>query len=80
MELRVKSKDYKWLTDCAFSTRKRETILIVDDSVSVYNTFWDGGSKNSYKAVQLESGKTANLITGSSPWNAISEGKTIAFE
>ncbi len=78
-QFRVKSKDYKWLTDCAFSTRKREIILIVDDSVSVYNTFWDGGSKNTYKAVQLETGKTAELITGSSPWNAVSEGKTIGL-
>ncbi len=49
-EFRVKSKDYKWLTDCAFSTRKRETILIVDDSVSVYNTFWDGKERNGCNA------------------------------
>ena len=79
-ELRVKAKDYKWLTDSAFSSRKRELIIIVTDKVSIYNTFWDGGSKNTYKAVQLESGNTANLITGSSPWTAISEGKSIQLE
>jgi len=77
---KVPAKSIRWLTDQAFSTRKREVTLEVSETVSFYNTFWDGGSKNTYRAVKLETGETASLVTGSSPWSAVAEGKTVSLE
>lgn len=76
----VSAKDIRWLTDLAFLTRKRMVRIHPCESVSFFNTFWDGGSKNSYKAVKLETGETASPILGSSPWNAIAEGQTVKLE
>jgi hypothetical protein len=78
--IKIPTKEIRWLTDQAFSTRKREVRVVIGERVSFHNTFWDGGSKNTYRAVQLESGATANLITGSSPWTAIAEGTSITLE
>lgn len=77
---KVRAKDVKWLTDLAFASKKREVVIEVTDTVSFYNTFWDGGSKNSYKAVRLLDGKVAELAVGSSPWNSIAEGKSVTLE
>ncbi len=77
----VPAKEIRWLTDCAFPRyNKRKVNIEVTDKVSFYNTFWDGGSKNEYIAVKLESGETATLDRGSSPWNAVAEGKTVQLE
>lgn len=78
--IKVSSKELSWLTSAAFSTKKRETIVEFSKTVSFFNTFWDGGSKNTYKCVRLLDGKTATLETGSSPWAAIAEGKTIELQ
>jgi len=48
--------------------------------VSFFNTFWDGGSRNQYVAVKLDSETTASLDVGSSPWNAVAEGKTVELQ
>lgn len=77
---KVKAKDIRWLTDQAFSTKKRTVTVEVAEKVNPYNTFWDGGSKNSYRAVKLATGETAELITGNSPWSAIAEGVAIPLE
>lgn len=76
----VPAKEVKWLTSCAFSSKKRETRIVVTETVTFQNTFWDGGSKSEYRAVKLESGETAILDVGSSPWTAIAEGKTVTLE
>ena len=78
--IKIATKEIKWLTEPAFSTRKRDVRIVISESVSFFNTFWDGGSKNTYKAVQLENGSVANLITGSSPWTAVAEGTSIKLE
>lgn len=78
--IKIATKQIRWLTDQAFPTRKRSVRVVIGESVSFHNTFWDGGSKNTYRAVQLESGEAANLITGSSPWTALAEGKSIKLE
>jgi hypothetical protein len=65
----VPAKEVKWLTSCAFSSKKRETRIVVTETVTFQNTFWDGGSKSEYRAVKLESGETAIL-----------DGKTVTLE
>jgi len=79
-QITVPSKQIAWLTRPAFTSRKREAVLHVANQVTFHNTFWDGGSKNTYKAVKIEDGKVASLETGSSPWTAIAEGKTVTLE
>lgn len=76
----VPTKEIKWLTDKAFPSRKRKVRISVGERVSFYNTFWDGGSKNTYRAVKLEDGSVASLITGGSPWTAVAEGTTMDLE
>lgn len=75
--IKVSTKDLRWLTERAFFTKKRETIVEFTNTVSFFNTFWDGGSKNTYKCVKLLDCSTAALETGSSPWGAMAEGKTV---
>ncbi len=75
---RVSAKDVRWLTQAAFPESKKRTANIeITTKVYFNNTFWDGGSKNVYKAVKLESGEVASLIVGSSPWNSVAEGTTV---
>lgn len=77
----VPAKEIRWLTDCAFpGYKKRKVNIEVTEKVYFSNTFWDGGSRNQYVAVRLESGEKAVLSKGSSPWNAIAEGKTVQLE
>jgi hypothetical protein len=76
----VPTKEIRWLTDQAFVTRKREVKIRVAESITFYNTFWDEGSRNVYKAVSLKDGTAASLITGISPWSAVAEGKTVNLE
>ena len=76
----VPAKEIRWLTDKAFSTRKRKVRISVEERVCFSNTFWDGGSRNQYKAVKLEDGSTASLLVGGSPWTAIAEGKSLDLE
>jgi len=77
---KVAAKEVKWLTEPAFASKKRTVTIEVSETVSFYNTFWDGGSKNTYRAVRLLDGKVAELETGSSPWAAIAEGKSMTLE
>lgn len=79
-EFRVSAKEVKWLTGCAFASNKREVRIVVTDKVSFHGTFWDGGSRNKFIAVKLESGESASLAIGSSPWNAAAEGKTVELQ
>jgi len=79
--MKVPAKEYVWITEQAFPGYKKKTVTLqVTDKVSPYNTFWDGGSKNTYRAVRLSDGKVAHLITGSSPWTAVAEGVAIPLE
>ena len=64
----------------AFASKKRDVKVEVTTRVSFYNTFWDGGSKNTYRAVRLSDGNVASLETGSSPWTAVAEGKSVDLE
>jgi hypothetical protein len=73
----VPSKEISWLTERAFASSRREVRVDVTTSVTFHNTFWDGGSKNEYRAVRLADGRSASLETGSSPWTAVSEGVTV---
>jgi len=77
---KIRSKEIKWLTSVAFASSKQTVTIEVSETVSFYNTFWDGGSKNTYKAVRLLDGQLAELAIGSSPWTTIAEGKTIKLE
>jgi hypothetical protein len=79
-KLTVPAKQIKWLTSLAFTSKKREVNIEVTDKVYFYNTFWDGGSKNTYKAIKLGSGQTASLNTGSAPWTAVAEGTYVKLE
>jgi hypothetical protein len=74
------AKELSWLTKPAFASKKRNVRVEVTTRVSFYNTFWDGGSKNTYRAVRLADGNVASLDTGSSPWTAVAEGKTVELE
>lgn len=75
---KVPAKSVRWLTDQAFpGYKKRHATIEVTTKVYFNNTFWDGGSKNTYKAVKLDSGEVASLLVGSSPWNAVAEGTTV---
>ncbi len=76
----VPSREISWLTERAFSSGKKEVTVEVTPTVTFHNTFWDGGSKNEYRAVRLADGRTASLMTGSSPWTAVAEGQTVALE
>lgn len=76
----VPAKEVKWLTSIAFASKKRETRIVVTEKVTFHNTFWDGGSKSDYVAVKLSSNEAATLDVGSSPWNAVAEGKTVTLE
>jgi len=79
--IKVPAKNLRWLTAVAFPLNtKRTTTVEFTDTVSFFNTFWDGGSKNTYKCVRLLDGQTAELETGSSPYSAIAEGKTMKME
>lgn len=79
--IKVSAKEYRWITDQAFpGYNKRSVTIEVSDKVCPYNTFWDGGSKNTYRAVRLEDGKVSHLITGDSPWTAVSENVAIPLE
>jgi hypothetical protein len=78
--VKIPTKEIKWLTEQAFSSRKRYVKIVIGERVSFQNTFWDGGSKNTYRAVRLDGTGIASLITGSSPWTAIAEGTTAALE
>lgn len=80
-QFKVPAKTLRWLTSVAFPSNKKQiTTVEVTDSVSFYNTFWDGGSRNVYRAVKLENGTVSSLETGNSPWSAVAEGKTVALE
>ena len=79
--VKVSAKDYAWITEQAFPGYKKRSVMIeVADKVCPYNTFWDGGSRNVYRAVRLEDGAVSHLITGSSPWTAVAEGVAIPLE
>ena len=39
--------------------RKRQAFLHVRDSVELSNTYWDGGSRSTYTAVNLATGKAS---------------------
>lgn len=78
--IKIPTKEIKWLTEQAFTTRKREVRVVIGEWVSFHNTFWDGGSKNSYRAVKLDDGSVASLVTGSSPWTAVAEGTSVTLE
>lgn len=45
--------------------------------MTFHGTFWSGGSRNEYVALNLENGRVEPLRTGSSPWTAIAEGVTV---
>lgn len=75
---KVSAKEVRWLTEASgFVSKKRQVTIDVVSKVSFYGTFWDGGSRNEYVAVKLDSGKAVALDTGSAPWGAIAEGKTV---
>jgi hypothetical protein len=78
--LKVRAKELKWLTSSAFASKKHTVTVEVSETVSFSNTFWDGGSKNLYKAVRIADGETSSLVVGSSPWNAVAEGKSVQLE
>ena len=74
------AKELSWLTRPAFASKKRTVKVEVTTRVYFGNTFWDGGSKNTYRAVRLADGNVASLETGSSPWTAVAEGKAVELE
>jgi hypothetical protein len=76
----VRAKEIAWLTRPAFATKKHDVRVEVKTTVTFFNTFWDGGSKNTYRAVRLSDSNVASLDTGSSPWTAVAEGKTVELE
>lgn len=77
---KVPSGTVRWLTDQAFQTRKRTVEIVVAKTVTFFNTFWFEGSKNEYRAVILQTGASAFLATGDSPWSAVAEGRTVELE
>ena len=76
----VPAKELSWLTKPAFATKKRDVKVEIKTTVTFFNTFWDGGSKNTYRAVRLADGHVASLDIGSAPWTAVAEGKTVELE
>jgi len=74
------AKELSWLTKPAFESKKRTVTVEVTTRVHFYGTFWDGGSRNVYRAVRLADGNVASLETGSSPWTAAAEGKSVELE
>ena len=54
----VNLKDYSklknWIQFADLSYRKQKAIVVIADSVSLFGTYWDGGSRNSYTFINMD--------------------------
>lgn len=48
-------------------TRKRECVVQCDDKISLYGTYWDGGSRSEYRLVDISSGRQLSLSYSVNP-------------